>query len=224
MVVGLGPGGEHAAIKLGRAGLDVVAVENRLVGGECPFYGCMPSKMMIAGRARSSPTCAGSPDFAGDALVRPDWSLVARRVRRRPPTTGTTRRPSTGSLDQRRAVRPRPRPARRPGPRGGGRHDVRRLPRRPAQHRHRPGRAADRRARRHAVLDQPRRGGARPRCRRRWSWWAAVRSAASSPRSSRGSACGSPSSRWPTGCSSTRSRRPPSCLETALAAERASRC
>ena len=48
VVLGLGPGGEHAAIKLGRAGLDVVAVENRLVGGECPYYGCVPSKMMIA--------------------------------------------------------------------------------------------------------------------------------------------------------------------------------
>ena len=29
VVVGLGPGGEHVAIKLGRAGLDVVGVENR---------------------------------------------------------------------------------------------------------------------------------------------------------------------------------------------------
>ena len=34
VVLGLGPGGEHVAIKLGRAGLDVVGVEDRLVGGE----------------------------------------------------------------------------------------------------------------------------------------------------------------------------------------------
>ena len=80
VVVGLGPGGEHAAIKLGRAGLDVVAVENRLVGGECPYYGCVPSKMMIA----AAHVVAGVDrvaDFAGAAQVQPDWSQVARRVR-----------------------------------------------------------------------------------------------------------------------------------------------
>jgi pyruvate/2-oxoglutarate dehydrogenase complex dihydrolipoamide dehydrogenase (E3) component len=33
---------------VGQAGLTVVGVENRLVGGECPYYGCVPSKMMIA--------------------------------------------------------------------------------------------------------------------------------------------------------------------------------
>ena len=37
VVVGLGPGGEYVASKLGRAGLDVVGVETRLVGGECPY-------------------------------------------------------------------------------------------------------------------------------------------------------------------------------------------
>ncbi len=47
-MLGLGPGGEHVAIKLARAGLDVIGVEDRLVGGECPYYGCVPSKMMIA--------------------------------------------------------------------------------------------------------------------------------------------------------------------------------
>ena len=36
VVLGLGPGGEHAAIKLARAGLDVVAVENRLVAASAP--------------------------------------------------------------------------------------------------------------------------------------------------------------------------------------------
>ena len=80
VVVGLGPGGEHAAIKLGRAGLDVVAVENRLVGGECPYYGCVPSKMMIAA-ARVVADVERVPDFAGTAQVQPDWAQVARRVR-----------------------------------------------------------------------------------------------------------------------------------------------
>ena len=47
VVIGLGPGGEHVASTLA-GGLDVVGVEERLVGGECPYYGCVPSKMMVA--------------------------------------------------------------------------------------------------------------------------------------------------------------------------------
>src|SRR4051794_41962263 len=48
IVVGLGPGGEHVALKAAEAGLRVLGIEERLVGGECPYYGCVPSKMMIA--------------------------------------------------------------------------------------------------------------------------------------------------------------------------------
>jgi pyruvate/2-oxoglutarate dehydrogenase complex dihydrolipoamide dehydrogenase (E3) component len=80
VVIGLGPGGEHAAIKLGRAGLDVVAIESRLVGGECPYYGCVPSKMMIAA-AHTVAEVRRVPEFGGTAQVQPDWSTVAARVR-----------------------------------------------------------------------------------------------------------------------------------------------
>ena len=80
VVLGLGPGGEHAAIKLGRAGLDVVGVEDRLVGGECPYYGCVPSKMMIAA-AHLIADVHKVKDFGGKATVEPDWGPVARRIR-----------------------------------------------------------------------------------------------------------------------------------------------
>lgn len=80
VVVGTGPGGEHAAIKLGRAGLDVVAIEDRLVGGECPYYGCVPSKMMIAA-ANALREARRVPELAGAVDVRPDWAPVARRIR-----------------------------------------------------------------------------------------------------------------------------------------------
>jgi pyruvate/2-oxoglutarate dehydrogenase complex dihydrolipoamide dehydrogenase (E3) component len=80
VVLGLGPGGEHAALKLGRAGLDVVAIESRLVGGECPYYGCVPSKMMIAA-AHAVAEVHRVPEFGGTAQVQPDWSTVAARVR-----------------------------------------------------------------------------------------------------------------------------------------------
>src|SRR6266487_5679891 len=47
VVIGMGPGGEWAADTLAEAGLVVAGVEDRLVGGECPYWGCVPSKMMI---------------------------------------------------------------------------------------------------------------------------------------------------------------------------------
>lgn len=79
VVVGLGPGGEYAAQKLAEAGLTVVGVERDLVGGECPFYGCIPSKMMI----RAAGTLAEArrvATLAGEVEVRPDWDLVATRI------------------------------------------------------------------------------------------------------------------------------------------------
>jgi pyruvate/2-oxoglutarate dehydrogenase complex dihydrolipoamide dehydrogenase (E3) component len=80
IVVGLGPGGEHVALKLGEAGWRVLGVEERLVGGECPYFGCVPSKMMIA--AAETLRQAGRVDgMAGSATVAPDWGPVAARIR-----------------------------------------------------------------------------------------------------------------------------------------------
>src|SRR5919198_4712871 len=47
VVLGAGPAGEVAAGRLGEAGLRVALVEERLVGGECSFYACMPSKALL---------------------------------------------------------------------------------------------------------------------------------------------------------------------------------
>jgi dihydrolipoamide dehydrogenase len=47
VVIGAGPGGEVAAGRLGEAGLSVAIVEDRLVGGECSFWACMPSKALL---------------------------------------------------------------------------------------------------------------------------------------------------------------------------------
>ncbi len=80
VVIGLGPGGEATAAELARAGLSVVAVDERLVGGECPYYGCIPSKMMIRASdvLEEGRRIAG---LAGEAEVRPDWSRVSDRIR-----------------------------------------------------------------------------------------------------------------------------------------------
>ena len=47
VVIGAGPAGEIAAGKLADAGLEVAIVEDRLVGGECSFWACMPSKALL---------------------------------------------------------------------------------------------------------------------------------------------------------------------------------
>ncbi len=80
VVIGPGPGGEDAAGSLAEAGLRVVGIEKAFVGGECPYWGCVPSKMMI----RAADLLAEArriPGVAGAASVTPDWSPVARRIR-----------------------------------------------------------------------------------------------------------------------------------------------
>ncbi|MFJ9039028.1 dihydrolipoyl dehydrogenase family protein [Streptomyces sp. NPDC102406] len=80
VVVGLGPGGEYIAGTLAEAGLDVVGIEAELVGGECPYWGCVPSKMMI--RAGNLLAEAGRvPALSGTATVASDWGKVAGRIR-----------------------------------------------------------------------------------------------------------------------------------------------
>jgi pyruvate/2-oxoglutarate dehydrogenase complex dihydrolipoamide dehydrogenase (E3) component len=80
VVIGMGPGGEYAAGELAEAGLHVTAVEDRLVGGECPYFGCVPSKMMIrAGNLIAE--ARRVPGMAGTSTVTPDWSPVALRIR-----------------------------------------------------------------------------------------------------------------------------------------------
>ena len=80
-VIGMGPGGEHVAGTLAERGLRVLGIDNALVGGECPYWGCIPSKMMIRAanalaEARRVPQLAGSV-----AEIHPDWAPVARRIR-----------------------------------------------------------------------------------------------------------------------------------------------
>jgi len=80
VVVGLGPGGEEVAGRLAEAGLEVVGIEAELVGGECPYWGCIPSKMMV----RAADLLAEGrriPGMAGRSEITPDWSPVARRIR-----------------------------------------------------------------------------------------------------------------------------------------------
>ena len=80
IVIGMGPAGETVGGNLAEAGLQVVGIEGGLVGGECPYWGCVPSKMMI----RAADLLAEArrvADLAGSAQVSADWGPVAQRIR-----------------------------------------------------------------------------------------------------------------------------------------------
>src|SRR6201991_236068 len=79
VVIGAGPAGEVAAGRLGDAGLSVAIVEDRLVGGECSYWACMPSKALLRpyealAEARRVP---GAAEAATGALDVP--AVLARR-------------------------------------------------------------------------------------------------------------------------------------------------
>lgn len=80
IVIGMGVGGEEVAGRAADGGLKVLAVEKKLVGGECPYWGCIPSKMMI----RAADTLAEAArvvGLAGGSSISPDWAPVAKRIR-----------------------------------------------------------------------------------------------------------------------------------------------
>jgi pyruvate/2-oxoglutarate dehydrogenase complex dihydrolipoamide dehydrogenase (E3) component len=79
IVLGAGVGGAEVASQAAGKGFDVLTIEQRVVGGECPYWGCIPSKAMTrATRALGEAVRAGQ--LAGKSAVEPDWTVLASQV------------------------------------------------------------------------------------------------------------------------------------------------
>jgi len=81
VVIGGGPAGEVVAGRCADRGLDTALVEQELVGGECSYWGCIPSKTLlrpgdVLAAARRVPGAAAAvvgPVDVGAALARRDY-------------------------------------------------------------------------------------------------------------------------------------------------------
>jgi len=72
VVIGLGPGGEVAAGRLLAASKRVAVVERELIGGECAYWACIPSKTLL--RATEARAAAGR--VAGIERPEIDWPAL----------------------------------------------------------------------------------------------------------------------------------------------------
>ncbi|MGA2877551.1 MAG: NAD(P)/FAD-dependent oxidoreductase [Bryobacteraceae bacterium] len=81
IVIGAGPTGENVADRAVKGGLTTAIVESKLVGGECSYWACIPSKVLL--RSSAALEAARRVDGAKQAITSPiDASAVcARRTR-----------------------------------------------------------------------------------------------------------------------------------------------
>ena len=70
IIIGMGPGGEAVAGRLLAAGSRVAVVERELIGGECAYWACIPSKTLIRGPGAR----AEAGRAAGVATPALDWA------------------------------------------------------------------------------------------------------------------------------------------------------
>ncbi|MGE5837224.1 MAG: dihydrolipoyl dehydrogenase family protein [Acidobacteriota bacterium] len=77
--LGGGVAGEAIAEGLRDSGLTLAVVERELVGGECPYWGCIPSKTLL----RSGETLEEADRARALAASRVDWTVDFPKVSRR---------------------------------------------------------------------------------------------------------------------------------------------
>src|SRR5204863_3970269 len=77
--LGGGVAGEAIAVGLRDSGLTLVVVERELVGGECPYWGCVPSKTLL----RSGETLSEAGRARLLAASRVEWTVDFPKVSKR---------------------------------------------------------------------------------------------------------------------------------------------
>src|SRR5881628_2949015 len=79
VILGGGSGGEAVARRLAEADCTVALIEERLVGGECPYFACMPSKAMLRAAARAM-SWSEAVGFRDELAEHRDDSETARQL------------------------------------------------------------------------------------------------------------------------------------------------
>ncbi|HAZ07600.1 MAG TPA: dihydrolipoyl dehydrogenase [Elusimicrobia bacterium] len=76
LIIGGGPGGYVAAIKLGQLGKKALVVDCNKLGGECLNYGCIPSKALIHAAGTMHKSKKSKDAGFDDPIHRIDWEKV----------------------------------------------------------------------------------------------------------------------------------------------------
>jgi pyruvate/2-oxoglutarate dehydrogenase complex dihydrolipoamide dehydrogenase (E3) component len=80
IILGVGTCGEDLSLRLLSAGIDVIGIEADLIGGECPYWACIPSKVMVQ-KAAAVQEVRRAASMTGIPEIKPDWAPVAARLR-----------------------------------------------------------------------------------------------------------------------------------------------
>ena len=78
--IGAGPCGEAVATELAGSGLTLAVIERGLVGGECPYWGCIPSKTLIRSAEVLKEAARARTLAASRVEVEVDFDRIARRT------------------------------------------------------------------------------------------------------------------------------------------------